>query len=354
MKKFNFISALFSGFLLFSCTQDTAKKEILRSVKTDSVKVYGVMPTSDFPGRVKASADANLSFKVAGRMTKIHVGEGDFIKKGQILAEMDDRDYRTQLAATEAEYYSIKAEADRIIELYALGSITPNDHDKAVYGLQQISAKYEAHKNALADTKLTAPFDGYIQKRFYGAGEIVAAGMSVISMLEANTPEVEINIPSSEFIRRDKFSEFTCTVDIYPNKVYSLVLLGITQKANLNQLHTMRLKMKKEEKPLPAPGMAAMVKIRYKPENLDLLSIPHSAVFENNSVSQVWVYNSNTQTVAARNVSILELRGNGAAIISKGLQAGEIVVSAGVHSLKEGERVKLLPAVSSTNIGGML
>jgi multidrug resistance efflux pump len=109
-----------------------------------------------------------------------------------------------------------------VIELHKRGSVTPNEYDKAVYGLQQISAKYDAHKNALADVKLTAPFDGYVQQRFYGAGETVGAGMPVLSMREATTPEVEINIPSSEFIRRGEFDEFTCTVNIYPDKVYSL------------------------------------------------------------------------------------------------------------------------------------
>jgi RND family efflux transporter MFP subunit len=354
MKKLHFISVFFLGFLLFACMQNKGKKEILRSVKIDAVEAYGATPTSAFPGKVKASADANLSFKVSGRIAKIYAGEGDFFKKGQTLAELDDRDYKTQLAATEAEYHRIKAEADRIIALYGLGSVTPNDHDKAVYGLQQISAKYEAHRNALADTKLTAPFDGYMQKRLYAAGEIVAAGMPVISVLEATAPEVEINIPSSEFIKRGEFAGFTCTIDIYPGKTYTLDLLGITQKANLNQLYAVRLKMKNEEKPLPAPGMAATVEIQYKPGKSALLSIPYNAVFENNSATYVWIYNSETQTVSAREVNISDLRSNGTVIISGGLQAGERVVSAGVHSLKEGEKVKVLQPSSSTNIGGLL
>jgi RND family efflux transporter MFP subunit len=342
------------ALLPVACGQHKTENETVRTVKTAAVEVHGKQLTTSFPGKVKASASANLSFKVAGRMTKVHVGAGDFFKKGQLLAEMDDRDYKTQLAATEAEYRSIKAEAERIIELYKTNSVTANDHDKAVYGLQQISAKYEAHKNALADTRLTASFDGYVQQRFFGAGEMVAAGMPVMSVLEAVTPEVEINIPPSEFIKRGEFAGFTCTVDIYPGRKYTLDLLGVTQKANLNQLYTVRLKMKKEETPLPAPGMATMVEIQYKPGNATLLSIPYNAVFEHNSASQVWIYHSETQTVSVRSIKILEMRRNGQAIVSEGLKEGEIVVSAGVHSLKEGEKVKVLPPASPTNIGGLL
>jgi RND family efflux transporter MFP subunit len=354
MSKIHFISATFLFFLLFACTQNKVKKESPRSLKTDTVKVYGATPTSIFPGKVKAGSDANLSFKVAGPIAKMYVNSGDFVKKGQILAEMDDRDYQVQLAATEAEYFRIKAEADRIIELYNTGSVTPNDYDKAVYGIKQLSAKYEAHKNALADTKLSAPFDGYVQQRFYSVGETVAAGMSVISMIEATAPEVEINIPASEFIRRAEFAGFTCTVDIYPEKIYSLDLRGITPKANLNQLYAMRLKMKKEEAPLPSPGMTVMVEIQYKAQASTLLSIPYAAVFEHDSESYTWIYHPGNQTVSMRKVKISQWLNNGTIVISEGLCAGEIVVTAGIHSLKEGEKVKLLPPVSPTNTGKLL
>lgn len=354
MRTINIIAALLSSLLLCACMQSRTKTEILRSVKTDTVRVYGATPVSTFPGKVKASADVNLSFKVVGRIAKMHAGEGDFVRKGQTLADMDDRDYKVQLDATEAEYHRIKAEADRVIELYRLGSVTPNDYDKAVYGLKQISAKYEAHRNALADTKLTAPFDGYVQQRFHGAGETIGAGMPVLSMLEATAPEVEINIPSSEFIRRGEFAGFTCTVDIYLEKVYSLVLCGIAQKANLNQLYTVRLKMKKEETPLPAPGMTTMVKIQYKAVPSTLLSVLYTAVFEREATSHVWIYNPENHTISAREVKIAELLNNGTVVISEGLHAGEIVVTAGVHALKEGEKVKLLPPVSPTNTGNLL
>jgi RND family efflux transporter MFP subunit len=354
MRKIDVISVLLSGLLFCACTQNETKTEALRSVKTDTARVFGATPVSTFPGKVKASADVNLSFKVAGKIAKIYVGEGDFVRKGQTLADMDDRDYKVQLDATEAEYHRIKAEADRVVELFKSGSVTPNDYDKAVYGLKQISAKYEAHRNALADTKLTAPFDGYVQQLFHDAGETTGAGMPVISLLEATAPEVEINIPSSEFIRRGEFTGFTCTIDIYPEKVYSLELRGIAQKANLNQLYTVRLKMKKEEAPLPAPGMTTMVEIQYKTGQSTLLSVPYTAVFERNAVSHVWIYNPENQTVSAREVKITELQNNGTVVISEGLHPGEIVVTAGVHVLKEGEKVKLLPPISSTNTGNLL
>jgi multidrug efflux pump subunit AcrA (membrane-fusion protein) len=68
----------------------------------------------------------------------------------------------------------------------------------------------------------------------------------------------------------------------------------------------------------------------------------------------VWVYDEITQTVKERKVTVLQILNDGKIIISQGLSSGEEVVTAGVHSLSEGEKVKLLPNVSSTNVGGLL
>lgn len=270
------------------------------------------------------------------------------------MAEIDSRDYAVQLSATEAEYNRIRTEAERVIALYEKGSVTPNDYDKAVYGLNQIKAKYEAHKNALADTKLFAPCDGYIQKRLFEAGETVGAGIAVLSMISAGSDEVEINIPSSDYILRDQFDRYSCTVDIYPEKTFPLELVGITRKANMNQLYTMRLRLTGNEKEKPGPGMSTLVTIQYRTDEAETVSIPLSALFNSESGSTVWIYDETSATLSARPVEIVQILSNGTAIISSGLSPGEKVVSGGVYSVKEGEKVKLLPAVSPTNIGGML
>ena len=347
---------IFVGLMLIisACSRKKTDERTVQTVKVDTVRVYGTKSSSTFPGKVKAASDVNLAFRISGPIAKMYTDKGSFAKKGQLLAEIDERDYAIQVSATEAEYNRIKAEAERVISLYEKGSATPNDYDKAVYGLQQITAKYDAHKNALSDTKLCAPFDGYVQKCFFEAGETVGAGMPVISMISASLPEVEINIPASDFIRRDQFEAFSCSVDVYPDKTFPLELIGITQKANLNQLYVVHLKMKEHSLKMPTPGMTAMVTVLYKTEETSLVYIPLSAIFERDGVSTVWVYNESAQTVEARSVTLMQILNDGKAVVSNGLNEGEIVIVAGIHVLRQGEKVKLLPAVSPTNVGGLL
>jgi RND family efflux transporter MFP subunit len=335
--------------------QEKEQKEVIKTVKVDTAVTYGEKMTVSFPGRVKAASEIDLAFRISGPIVKINVTEGQFVRKDQALAEMDSRDYAVQLSATEAEYKQVKAEAERIILLYEKQSVSENDYDKAVSGLQQITAKYNAHQNAMSDTKLRAPFDGYIQKRYFDKNETISAGTPVFSMISAETPEVEINIPAGEFIRRDRFEAYSCYFELYPNHTFPLELISINRKANLNQLYTVRFRLKEGyTSQMPSPGMSTMVTIQFKSENTAMVSIPLTAVFEIDHKPTVWVYDEAQQKINARNIRISEILTDGRLIVSEGLKAGELVISAGVRRLSDNEKVKLLPEATTTNVGGLL
>ena len=171
-------------------------------VRIDTVKTANTCDILEFPARVQAAGEVHLAFKIPGTLQRIYVDDGAFVRQGELVAEMDPRDYELQLQAVEAEYLSIKAEAERVMALYDQNVATADAYDKARYGLQQITAKYENARNQLADTKLYAPFDGYVKRRRFDPPTVVAAGMPVITFLSGKNPEVELFIPASTYIRR--------------------------------------------------------------------------------------------------------------------------------------------------------
>jgi RND family efflux transporter MFP subunit len=354
MKDLWIIGVAAAALLCSACKKEAASVDRRLTVRTVPAVVYGERMHVRFPGRVKAAADVNLSFRIAGPIARVYVKPGRKVRKGEVLAELDSRDYLLQLEATEAEYRQIKAEAERVMALYEQNGVTANDYDKAVFGLRQIQAKYEAHRHAVDDVQLCAPFDGYVQQCFFSAGETVGAGTCVVSMIGSGAPEVEVHLPAAEFVRRESFESFACRADLYPDKEFPLEWVGVAQKANLNQLYTMRLRFRSTERPLPSPGMVVEVRIDLTPDAGARVSVPLSAVFAVGRTSMVWVLDAKTQRVAARRVQIDTALTNGTAIVSEGLQAGERIVAAGVHALQEGDRVEVLPPVSPTNIGGLL
>ena len=87
-------------------------------VRIDTVKTANTCDILEFPARVQAAGEVHLAFKIPGTLQRIYVDDGAFVRQGELVAEMDPRDYELQLQAVEAEYLSIKAEAERVMALY--------------------------------------------------------------------------------------------------------------------------------------------------------------------------------------------------------------------------------------------
>lgn len=156
MKRFNFLLTGILVVLLASCSQRTQITDSKPTVKIDTVLSAGGQTALQFPGRVKAAQDISLSFRVSGTILRMYVNDGTYVRKGQLLAELDPADYQIQLDAAEAEYQSVKAEAERVMALYKENVTTPDANDKAMYGLKQITAKYNHAKDQLEYTRLYA------------------------------------------------------------------------------------------------------------------------------------------------------------------------------------------------------
>ncbi len=338
-----------AAFIVACNNQNTQQSQSTpRSVKSaDVVMVSTEEESTLYPARVVAAQSSNLAFRVAGEVESIEVSIGAFVKQGEVVATLDSRDYQTQLTATEAEYEGVKAHADRVIELHKSGTVSPNDYDKAVAALQQIEAKLRAHRDAFGDTQLKAPYDGYIQEINYERGEVAAAGMPILTMIADRMPEVEINIPTADYLRRGDLLSATAHINSFNDgKELGLELIGITPKANLNRLYTAKFRVTQE--PAPTAGMVAMVTLNFKTkESSTLAQIPLSSIANN----QVWIINDGS--VKRREVDVVRIMSNETALV-KGLSAGEQVVSGGANRLKDGDRVKVLKAVSKSNVGGLL
>lgn len=345
------LATLVAMFLVGCGGQQQTKS--LPLVRIDTVVMGGAHDVLEFPGRVKAAKEVNLAFKVSGTLQRIYAADGDFVRQGDVVAEMDSRDYELQLQAVEGEYHSIKAEAERVMALYKDNVATADAYDKARYGLQQITAKYDNARNQLADTKLRAPFDGFIKRRRFDPPTVVAAGMPVIAFMSNDHPEIEIFIPASTYVRRNEIVALSAEFDIMRGEEIPLRLLHIEPAANANQLYAVRLSMPTNGKSAVTPGMNATVRLTLRHNRQTATTIPVSALFYRDNESCVWIYQADG-TVARRAVFVEQLHNDGTATILRGLGDGERIVVSGVHNLTDGEAVATMQPQSETNTGGLL
>lgn len=323
-----------------------------RNVKVSTVEKTSATATKSYTGIISESKETNLAFMVAGKIKDIYVSDGDYVKEGQVLAKMDDRDYRLQYDADLANYNQVIEEVKRVKEMHKRSNVSDNDYEKAVAGEKMITAKLKRSTDQLEDTELKAPFSGYIQKVMYSPNELVDAGMPVMSLMDISTLQVSIDIPASLYLERANFISFKCVPDIMPDESYNLKLRKISAKADNNLLY--RAYFDLAEKTKLAPGMTVRVEITYNTNQDEKYLIPLNAVFDGDGKSYVWVVKPDGKSVEKRSVTMGPVSSDGDIYITGGLNEGERVVSAGVDYINENMPVHIIETDSRTNVGNLL
>lgn len=336
----NKVLYLITLLLLGSCGNKKSEGEQLRPVNIAEAKAAEGGETVSFPGQTRSEEEVNVSFRISGPITSVKVKEGDYVNKGQTIATMDVRDYQLQLAATQAEYNRIKADAERVIGMYREGTTTAQNYDLARYGLQQITQKLDNHRNQLADTRLAAPVAGYVKEKLHEAGETVSAGMPIVTISSGGRVEVEINVSARDYARLKELSGFYCVIDALGSETYELERVRTSAVANATQLYSLRFALKGNyDRSKVTPGMSAMVYAHIAESGGGNVRIPSSAILDKNGKTSVFIYNKVDKIVRLKDVKVVEMSLDGSAVVV-GLHLGEQVVATGVHYLVDGQKAK--------------
>lgn len=340
---------------LFSCkSKEENKVELVQPVKVYKVNSNDFQQNKKvFTGLVKESREVRMAFQVPGPLVKLNVDQGQFVKKGEIIAELDERDFKVNLESANANFENAKLQADRYTALYQKKSTSKSIYDQTQASFKLAKAQKEAAENALRDTKIYAPFTGYIQNMFVENFEKIGAGQPIVSILDLNNLEVTVALSENDFLTRNSFESFTCKFENFKNTTFDLSLIDIERKPNGDNFFKMRLKLNSKEIQM-VPGMVASVTVSLQNHNSENYKVPVEAVFSNKGKSYVWIFDTTKQCVQQREVKMLGFDSNGMVDLSNGISNGEMIVAAGVHSLREGQKVKILVQKSNTNVGGQL
>ncbi len=341
-------------FIVSACTskQDENNGKYTKLVKTATVQELSFIRQKHFPGIIEEAEEVNLAFRVAGPIQKIHVKEGDYVKKGQLIAEMDKRDYEVQKKAIESQVIQLRGEYDRIKELHQLKNVADNDYEKMKAGKEMAESKLKNAIDQLNDTRLYAPFEGYITNVNFEDGELVNHGTPIAKLIDVQLFKVTINVPASMYLLKDKIIKIECTQENIPDQTFPLTLSGKNIKANNNGLYKFYLSHKPGAKSPLVPGMNVSVHISYAMQDSIHLSIPINALFEIDDKSYVWVVND--EHVNKREVVCNGIIHQGNMGIKSGLNKDEQVVVGGLNLLQENETIRVIPPVSKTNVGNRL
>ncbi|WP_168354572.1 efflux RND transporter periplasmic adaptor subunit [Palleniella muris] len=303
------------------------------------------------PGTIKEGQTVQLSFKTSGQIIRLDVKEGDYVRKGQLVATLDAADYRIALDASQAQYSQMKSEVARIKTLYERNSVSKNEYEKAVAGLEQAAADLQAKKNQLRYTSLHSPASGYVQQVDSHIGEMVSAGSSVVTLIDVERMEVEVGLPYKIYQQRDNLTGFKAVVG---GKEYPLTKLNVIPKAGSAQQYTMLLALPSDKSLKESSGINVEVRFSVSGDgdSLSEMTVPESAIVYEGSQPGVWVLRQDS-TIVRKPIDTGTVI-DGRVRVLKGLNGSETIVKAGVNQLHNGEKVRVLQQKSLTNPGGLL
>ena len=308
----------------------------------------------EFPAQISPSQKTVLAFKYAGKIKSINFESGDFVKKGQVIAIIDDTDYKVNLDAFSKKYEAAKAVAQnaeqqfaRAETLYKGDALAKKDYDNAlmqrnvaISTFKEASAGLQNARNTLNDTKIVAPYDGYIDKKVVDVGTVVPEGAPVVSFISNEITDISVNasVRDIEYIKNAENINFK---DSTSDKIYNLKIKSIAQNPDsINLTYPVVFTFSElSENDKFLSGQTGTVTIVVKNKGKEEILIPINAVFEDKG-SNVYLFKDGKAIKTP--IELGELRETDKISVVKGLKTGDKVIVAGVSKLADGDKVKLL------------
>lgn len=334
------------------------KPEEIRPVRAERVAPASGRETVSFSGEIKPRTEAALAFRVAGKIVARLVDVGALVEKGAPLARLDIRDLelseqsaKAQVASAQSALTLAEADLQRQRALLDLGHIARAQYDKFDAQLRNARAQMEAataqlreRANASSYALLTADQDGVVTAVEAEVGQVVAAGQTVMRIAKLDERELAITVPESQIALLDQMGVVSVSPWSAPDQRMAGRVREIAAAAD-PATRTFRVRIALPDAPAGLRlGMTAIVAIdRRSPPRI---SIPLTAKIDHGGDAIVWVVDPMKSVVHAQTVATDGVAGD-RLLVASGLTGGEIVVTAGAHLLREGQRV-LLPAETAS------
>ncbi|RLA23372.1 MAG: hypothetical protein DRQ61_04045 [Gammaproteobacteria bacterium] len=300
-----------------------------------------------FPGKAKATQEVDLSFDVGGKLIERPVDIGDVVKKGDVIARLDPRDFLARVKSTKAELKKAKRNLVRVKKLIKGGNISQFDYDRVEASVDVAAANLDIAQKALSDSVIKAPFDGHISNLYAENYQAVLPKKVIARLLDTTQVEMVVQFPENLISKVSYIDDIHVTFDSFPGVALPATIKEISNEASqTTRTYPVTLIMPQGNGIKILPGMAGNATGKMtKPgstETPDKLVVPISAVFTPDTEKQdsVWVINEKTGNVQLRAVEVGQLTQSGIQIID-GVQAGEWIAIAGVHTLSEGQKVRI-------------
>jgi RND family efflux transporter MFP subunit len=332
------IIAIAAATLMTACgSKDTSTATVGQNaekaapvVSVITAQAEDVDVTNTFTSNIEPYATNNIVSQTAGRIVSINAEVGDKVRKGQLLAKMDE----VTLAKTRLQYINDSTEFSRISELYKIGAVAQSDYDMAKLSLRITDKTYH---NLLENTYLRSPLNGVVTARNYDEGDMYNMAQPIFVVEQIQPVKMLANVSESLFTQVHEGMEFDISVDAYPNEVFKGTVNLLYPTIN-SATHTFPVEVicQNADQRL-RPGMFARVMATFGTNHN--VVVPDIAVVKQQGSGEHFIYVLNADnTVTYTKVELGRRLGNRYEILS-GIKEGDKIVTEGQVRLKNGVSV---------------
>ena len=311
-----------------------------------------------YPAKVSANKSSALSFDVDGVIMSKPISLGDKVKKGDVLAKLDPRDYLSNLKIAKAQLNEAESDYKRYATLVKSGAVARADYEARVKNYEVAKSNYRIAEKAYEDTILRAPFDGVVANTYVDEKQSVQAKETVLTLQNYDKIDISVQIPEQDIARvrrglprseAEKLLDPRVTFPAAaPGKMYKVKIKEFSEEADpVTQTFKIVFTMPNPHDLVIRPEMTAQISLMqryFKGMGGKGIQIPFTAVFLNDKGEKcVWVVKKD-MTVTAVQVKTGDLN-EGNVLITSGLKGGETIVISGADTLSEGMKVRKIEKI---------
>lgn len=359
MKLITKITTLILLAFAFSCAEEKKEeKKELRPVRYQQIGFLGGDKVRSFSGTARTDKIIKLSFRASGIITDFNIKLGQKVRKGQLLAKLDNvnsrlsyEQARTQVNSAESQMKTAKLSLERVRNLYEKGSSSLSDYESAKNAYKTAQEAYNSAQRGLSIQGeqikfgyIYAPANGVIATVDSEIDENVNPGQTIATLNSGTEMEITLGLPESVINGVKENMKVAVTFPAIPNKTFDAKVTEVAPAVDANTAtYPVRVTLSNPSD-LVKSGMASNVTFDFGTHKLDnkVLVVPANSVGEDSNGNFVFLINGDGDkaTVKKQKVTIGELTSEGFEIKS-GLSAGQKIATAGLQTLLDGQEVKL-------------
>ena len=312
--------------------------------QTVRVKVQEILPEAvngeqGFSGTIEEASGASLSFASAGTIKRIYVDEGQTVRQGQLIAELDPTTLQNAYTISKTSLEQAQDTYNRMKELHDAGSLPEMQWIQIENQLKSATAQEAIARKSLSDTKLYAPFSGYISSKIAEIGQNASPGMPIVKLVNIGSVKVKISVPEDDIQRIAQHSSMKVVVPALGNREFEgqVKERGVSADPR-SRTYEVKATIQNHDGQL-LPGMICQVFTNYMQGSTGVFVPANLVQLDSDNKTFVWVVNGER---ALKREIIIDGESAQGAKVSFGLVAGDKLIVAGQQKVSNGMKVEIV------------